>query len=134
MRTILSILVLAVLVLPTALAEPRVVTKDYTYVPGPAVTGCGATAVYEHCFAVRPGETAASVDIADANGLAVPYNLIAAAPGAGAATIGTFCGSMDGLFVGLPPGTTSLRVNFDAQAAATCASVGTSGTITVTFG
>lgn len=133
MRTLLY-LSICLLVVPTVLAaEPRVVTKEYTYVPSPSVTGCGATAVYEHCFAVRAGETRVSVDIVDDNGLNVPFNLLAAAPGAGSVIVGTFCASMDGFFVSLPPGTTSARVNFDVQAAATCASAGTTGTMTVTF-
>ena len=131
-RTFLA-LAIAMLLLPTAVAEPRSVSKDYTYAPAPAVTGCGATSVYEHCFAVRAGETSASVDIVDDSGLAVGYAVIVAAPGQGATTIGVFCGSMDGLYIPLPAGTTSFRVNFDVTAAATCVAAGTTGTITVSF-
>jgi hypothetical protein len=135
MRLTFAILVAAaLLVVPMVSADAaRTVTKDYTYVPAPPASGCGALAVYEHCFPVRAGESSVRVDIADDVSPLVPFRLLASIPAQDNVDLGTWCGSTDEAFLWLPGGTTGVRVNFALTAVADCGFVGTTGTITVGF-
>lgn len=132
-RTFAALALAALFLMPTvAAADARTVTKDYTYVPGIS-TGCGAISPNEVCFPVLAGETSVNIQLNDAQGFAVPFVILAAAPGSGTASLGVFCGGTEDFFVPLPAGTRSVRVNFQVDAISVCGSVGTQGTATATF-
>lgn len=132
MRSIVVVLLVTSLFLPTVLAAPRTETAGYL---NPSIVSCGTPAVPGNaCFRVRTGDTTIQISVADE--INEPGLGIVSFVGAGNIEISRVNFCRTSAVLPIPAGAVTVRVQFylDALAASGCPGQAVRGTATAVFG